>query len=295
MKFFLLLAAMLTRLLAITPLPLLHGLAWPLGQLMYWLPWQKHRVIRTNLALCFPSLSAAERKRLHRAYLVEQLRLVVEAGAVFHWSVERIEARLQIEGWDLVEAAAERGQGVMFVSGHVGNWELLNLFISSRLPLATLYRKPDQPALDVFICRPRQRFGGSVVPGGSPALRGMLAQLRRGQAVAVAADIQPKRGEGVFVPFLGQPALTMTLVNRLAQKTGCAVIFCSGLRRPRGQGWQFRFEEAPALIADADPVLAMSAMNRWLGKVVERAPAQYLWLYKRFSRQPDASKPYRKT
>ncbi len=291
MRLLLVLASALIRVLSWLPLRLLHALALPLGRLLYWLPWKKHAVIRTNLSLCFPELDASQRRRLHRDYLVEQLRLVFEAGAVFHWSTDRIERHLEITGWDAVEA--EAGQGLMIVSGHIGNWELLNLWLSQHLPLATLYRAPDNSALDSFVTQPRERFGGHMVPGGSPALRGLLSQLKQQKAVAVAADIQPKRGDGAFVPLLGQPALTMTLVAGLARRTGCTVFFCRALRRPGGRGWRLEFERAPDTIQDQDPGLALAPMNDWLSASIRQAPAQYLWLYKRFSRQPDGRNPYK--
>lgn len=280
-------------LIGFLPLRWLHALAIPLGWLLYRLPWNKHRVIAVNLALCFPELSQSERRQMHRQHLVELLRLVLEAGAIWHWSADKIERHVQLDGWDQVRLAQDSGQGVMLVSAHLGNWELLNLYFSMHLPVATLYRAPDSPALDAFITRPRERFGGRMVAGGSPSLRHLLGQLKRGEVTALAADIQPKRGDGAFVPLFGNPALTMTLVNKLASRTGCAVCLCWAERRPRGAGWILHFEAAEAGISGPDPAQALAPMNQWLERAIRSAPTQYLWLYKRFSRQPDGSKPYR--
>jgi Kdo2-lipid IVA lauroyltransferase/acyltransferase len=288
------LASALIWLIGFLPLRWLHALAMPAGWLLYRLPWNKHRVIATNLALCFPELSEPERRKLHRQHLIELLRLVLEAGAIWHWSADKIESHLQLDGWEQVIEAQASGQGVMLVSAHLGNWELLNLYFSLHLPVATLYRAPDSPALDTFITRPRERFGGRMVAGGSPSLRHLLAQLKGGKATALAADIQPKRGDGVYVPLFGQPALTMTLVNKLAGRTGCAVFLCWAERRSRGRGWTLHFEAAEAGISGPEPIEALTPVNQWLERAIRSAPTQYLWLYKRFSRQPDGSKPYRK-
>ncbi len=288
------LARALIRLLAVCPLWLLQALAWPLGLALYGLPWRKHRVIAVNLRLCFPDWNPAQRRALHRRYLVELFKLVLEAGVMWHWSPARLDRHLRIEGFDQVAALRADGRGLLFVSGHVGNWELLNLIVSRHLPMATLYRAPEDTALDRFITEPRVRFGGRMIASGSPALRELLTALRQGDGVGIAADIQPKSGDGVFVPYFGQPALTMTLVNRLARKTGAAVVFCWAERLPYGRGWQLRFQQAPEIIAGEDPAAALAPMNAWLEAAVRQAPAQYLWLYKRFSRQPDGSKPYRK-
>lgn len=288
-------ATALIWLIGLLPLRWLHALAVPLGRLLYWLPWDKHRVIRINLALCFPELDPARRRALHKRHLVELFRLILEAGAIWHWPETTIEQHVELDGWDTLAAAAEAGEGVMLVGGHLGNWELLNLYLSIHLPLATLYRAPESPALDAFITGPRERFGGRMIAGGSPSLRHLLGQLKTGKAAAVAADIQPKRGDGVYAPYFGRPALTMTLVNKLAARTGCPVILCWAERKPKGRGWTLHFERAGAEIAAPEPVIAIGALNQWLERAVRRAPEQYLWLYKRFSRQPDGSKPYRRS
>ena len=272
---------------SLLPLSWLHAMAVPLGRLLGRLPWKKHAVIRRNLAVCFPTLSDQARERIANEHRVELLRLVAEAGALACWSGQRLDRHLtEVSGWEHVASSLAQGRGVLLVSGHLGNWEILNLELSRRTDMVTLYLAPENPAMDRWITRARSRFGGRMIPSGSAAMRELLRQLRRGGAVGIAADIQPKSGDGVFVPLFGVPALTMTLVNRLARKTGCAVIFCRGLRLPRGRGWALDFEPAPPGIADSDPARALECMNQWLADSMRRAPAQYLWIYKRFSRRP---------
>lgn len=283
-----LLLRLAARTLALLPLRLVHALAVPLAGLLGLLPWRKHAVVRRNLETCFPHLSGPERDELERAQRIELLRLAGEIGALAHWNPTRLDRHIgQPEGWHHVEAAIEQGRGVLLVSGHLGNWEILNLELSRRLSMVTLYLAPAKPGLDRFITAARSRFGGLMIPSGSAAMRELLRQLRRGGAVGIAADIQPKQGEGVFVPFFGKPALTMTLVNRLARKTGCAVIFCRAERRARGKGWRLSFTRASDAIAGDDPAAALVEMNEWLAESIGKAPAQYLWIYKRFSRRPE--------
>lgn len=275
------------RLLALLPLAWIHGLAVPLAAVLAWLPWRKHAVVRRNLETCFPNLSAGERHQLERRQRIELLRLAGELGALSHWSASRLDKHIRSDsGFELVEQAIAEGRGVLLVSGHLGNWEILNLELSRRLPMATLYLAPESPGLDRFITRARSRFGGRMIASGSAAMRELLRQIRDGGVVGIAADIQPKQGEGVFVPFFGVPALTMTLVNRLARKTGCAVIFCRAERLPDGAGWRMYFDRASDNITGDDPAQALEEMNDWLAASIRRQPAQYLWIYKRFSRRP---------
>jgi KDO2-lipid IV(A) lauroyltransferase len=283
----------LLRLLSWLPLRLLHALAVPLAWMVCWMPWRGHAVVETNLTICFPELDSAQRKRLHRRHLTDMLRLVLESGAVWCWQSERLTQHVrQVDGWESVIRAAQKGRGVLLVGAHLGNWEIMPLWVSLQSDFTALYKAPRQPEFDRAVTASRERFGARLVASGSPAMRRLLAGLRRGEIIGLLADQQPKQGEGVFVDFFGQAALTMTLVNRLARRTGCAVLFASAERLP-GRGWHLRFEPAPEAIAGDDPARAMAAMHRWLEDEIRRDPAQYLWSYKRFSRQPDgAPSPY---
>ncbi|MEE4297558.1 MAG: hypothetical protein V2J20_13180, partial [Wenzhouxiangella sp.] len=207
--------------LAWFPLRVLHSAAVPVAWLLGRLPLGKHAIVDRNLSACFPELSTHSRRQLESAQRVELVRLAAEFGALSRWSERKLNAHIHvITGWEHVEAAVQEGTGVLMVTGHLGNWEILNLYLSRRLETVTLYRPPDQPWLDEFISKIRCRFGGRVVASSSRSMRHLLGQLRKGGAVAIAADIQPKHGDGVFAPFLGVPALTMTLVHRLAHRTG---------------------------------------------------------------------------
>jgi len=294
------LARALIWLLSFLPQASLNGLARLLAALTYRLPWHKNAIIDRNLSLCFPDLDEASRRSLHQRHLYELFRLVFEAPVLWHWSGEKIRSRItnETELKTILETGSETrsGQtsvarsasiGTLFVTGHFGNWELLNLSLSTNGPMTTLYRAPSHPALDRFINAPRRRFGGRMVPGDRAALKYLLQALRNGEAVGIAADIQPKRGDGLFVPFFGIDTLTMTLVHKLAGKTGCRVILIDLVRDADGRGWTQRLTDATEMMAKNDSAEALTAMNRWLEDRIRSAPEQYLWLYKRFSRRPE--------
>jgi len=281
------LALFLVRLLSLIPLPILHFLAVPLGWLAWSLPARRHTIITTNLKIAFPELDERQRRRLHRAHLVEMMRLVLETGAVWYWPEHKITRHIrQVDGWEHVERARRRGKGYLIVGAHLGNWEILNLWGTIRLPVICLYKRPSNPELDALVTRSRERFGGRLVASGSAAMRGVLEQLRSGGGVGLLMDQQPKQGEGVFAPFFGRPALTMTLVQRLARKTGCEVLLVHTRRLGRGRGWQVGFSPAGPRIADADPQVSISLMHEWLEERIGEVPSQYLWSYKRYALQP---------
>ena len=291
------LALALIRLLSWLPLRLIYWLAVIPGTLAYLLPWRKHRVIRTNLAIAFPELGAGERKRLHRHNLIEMMRLILESGAAWYWPAQRLEKHLRTpQGWEAVEAAQREGQGVLLIGAHLGNWELSSLVTSLKGPFCGLYKAPGDAAVDAALTRSRERFGARLIAAGSPAMRGLLRELKSGGTVGLLMDQLPRQGEGVYAPLFGRPTLTLTLVNRLARRTGCRVFFASIERLSAGRGWQLRCTPAPALVSGTDTIAAAAAINAQLEQAIRRVPAQYLWLYKRFGLPPPGlADPYRES
>jgi KDO2-lipid IV(A) lauroyltransferase len=278
----------LLRLLSWMPLRLLHGLAVPLSWILRVMPWRGHAVVRKNLELCFPELDEDARNKLYRRHLVESMRLVLESGAMSYWPAERFERHVPVvKGWEATRELIDGKRGVIIVGAHFGNWEVLPLWLSIHRPLTALYKAPKKPELDRLITTTRSRFGSRMIRSGSPSMRRLLAALRNGEMIGLLADQQPKQGEGVFVDFFGQPALTMTLVNRLARRTGAAVVFISAERLEKGTGWALRLRPADEGIAGDDPKAALTIMHDWLENEIRRDPAQYLWSYKRFSLQPE--------
>ncbi len=285
-------ARVLIRLLSLMPLKMLYYSAVPLGLLIALLPTRKRAVIDLNLAIAFPELDERRRNRLRRQHLIEMVRLVMESGAVWHWSADRILRHVrEVDGWSHVERAERSGRGYLMIGAHIGNWEILTLYGTIQEPFACLYKAPSDPGVDALITRSRQRFGGKLIASGSPAMRQLLRQLKAGQGAGLLADQQPKQGEGVFAPFFGTDALTMTLVNRLARRCGCAVFFSDARRLAGGRGWSIEFRPADERIAAEDPAVAIACINEWLEEKIRATPAQYLWSYKRFGIRPQGEAP----
>lgn len=172
---------------------------------------------------------------------------------------------------------------------HFGNWELLNQWLSERGPIAIVYRPPDSDAVDGFLQLARGGDNVRQVRAEGPAVRQLFKVLKDGGAVGILPDQQPKMGDGVFAPFFGIPALTMTLVNRLAERTGATVLY--GWCERAGDDLQFALHVQPAepAVADPDPVRAATALNAGIERIARRDPAQYQWTYKRYTLRPPGS------
>jgi KDO2-lipid IV(A) lauroyltransferase len=181
---------------------------------------------------------------------------------------------------------------VVIAAPHLGNWELLNQYLASRTPLTIVYRAPRRAALEAVLRRGRGAPGVTQVRAEAGAVRTLLRTLQQGGAVGILPDQQPKQGEGVFAPFFGIPAWTMTLLPRLAQRTGATVLFAFAERLADGGGFDVHFLPAPAGIDDPDPARAAAALNAGVEACARRLPAQYQWTYKRFGMRPDGAAPH---
>jgi KDO2-lipid IV(A) lauroyltransferase len=258
------------------------------------------KVARRNLELAYPDLLPAERAEMQRAILRSTARQTVETLRLWtRPSRENLACIDEVIGAERLDAAVAAGRGVIVAAPHHGNWELLNQWLASRTPLAILYAPPDSKVGDAFLNRVRatQDQSGRVtqVRAEASGVRQLFKWLKDGGVVGILPDQQPKQGDGEFAAFFGRPALTMSLLGRLAARTGATVLvaWCERIAdTPHGPRYALHVEHAPAGVADPDPAAAAAALNGAVEHVARRDPAQYQWTYKRFSIQPDGQNPY---
>lgn len=275
-------------LLARLPLRANHWLGSALGWTGYVLPTRWRRVSRINIDLCFPELSARERRRLIGKSLVETGKMLTETAALLLWDGRRVlDLVKKVAGEDAVRDAMKQGKGVILATPHLGAWELAGLYCSSRWPLTSLYRPLPASALDALIRAGRERLGARLVPTDASGVRALYHALGRGEAVGILPDQNPGRGTGVFAPFFGVAANTMVLLPRLAQKTGATLIYVVAERLPRGRGYHVHFYPAGNEIGAAGIETAARHLNQELETRVRERPEQYWWSYKRFRTRPE--------
>lgn len=285
----------LMRALSWLPLPALHGLGWLLGTLAAYLPLDVRRDTEVNLRLCFPDWNARARRRLLKQALRESAKGMLEMTAFWYWSPQRLDGLVrEAEGEELLLDAAAAGRGVMVAVPHLGAWELLGLRFSQRVPLHMMYRPPRQPALDPLLRTARGRFGGRSHPATPAGIRQIYKALVQGEVVAILPDQEP-RGEGVYAPFFGVDAKTMTLLPKLARRAEVPVLLGYAIRLPWGRGYRVRFRPAPAAVADRDLETATAALNAAIETCAHEALPQYQWTYRRFRRYRPGPNPYRRT
>ncbi len=284
----------LLRLTAALSLPMAHGIGSMLGGLLWRFPNEPRRIAIRNLTLCFPELDPTERERLLRRNLLETGKLFLELGPLWLWPGARVLdlVRAPVVGEDALSAAVRRRQGAILITPHLGAWEMAGLYYASRYPLNILYR-PSRLGLDEVSRRGRGRLGGRVVATDGRGIRTLVAALREGEVLGILPDQDPGGEGGVFAPFFGIAANTMTLVSRLALKTGAPVFLTWAERLPRGRGFLVHLRELPEVAGAAALEESVAALNRGVEAAIRTLPAQYLWTYKRFkTRPPGAPKVY---
>lgn len=280
--------ALLLAVLGRVPLPWLHRLGTALGTLLGALPYSRaRRITRRNLELCFPREGPDFRHRLYRASFREMGKAILELGKVWGRDPQHALALVrEAEGERLLDQALARGRGVILAAPHLGCFELLNLWLCRKTPLAIVYRPPTVPWIEPFLLAVRGRMGAIQIPAEGAGLRKLYRQLQAGGAVGILPDQRPRWGEGAFAPFFGLSTYTMTLLSRLAQRTGAAVLIAWAERLPRGKGYAVHIREAPPGVHDSELVTSVTALNRGIEEAVRTALPQYQWSYKRFSHLP---------
>jgi KDO2-lipid IV(A) lauroyltransferase len=273
------------------PLRVLHALGSAIGRLPAIVRAREWRVARKNAELCFPELDAAARARFVRDALAETGKSLAELALVWSDARRALATIREVRGLEHVDAARAAGRGVIVAAPHLGAWELLNLYLSTLGPLTILYRVPQRPEYEALLVHARTALGAEAVRAEGPSVRVLFRRLAANRLVGILPDQRPKAGEGADAPFFGHPVRTMTLLSRLAERTGAAVVFGFAERLPRGAGFRLHFLPAPAGIADADPLVATTALNRGIEQCIALAPAQYQWTYKRFSYREPGSGP----
>ena len=281
----------LFRLLSHLPLALLHVLGAGCGWLVYRLSPGYRGQLDANLARAMGgSVPAA----LRRQAVAEAGKMVFELPKIWCRPHAEVAARVvEVHGWEEAEVAQRAGRGIIFLTPHLGCFDVSAQYIATRLPLTVLYRAPKQRWLQPLMEEGRGRGERlRLAPADLSGVRKLIGVLRKGGAIGLLPDQAPGAGEGKWLPFFGRPAYTMTLAARLSE-TGASVIMVFAERLPAGRGYRLHFRAPRAAIA-GDTVQRAAAINREIETLIRECPQQYLWGYNRYKR-PAGAEPMEAT
>ncbi len=262
----------LFRGLALLPLPLLHGIGAVLGWLAFLgSPTYRRRFHENARQAGFAPASV-------RSAVGEAGKLVAEVPRL--WFGSRVPIEWENEA--CIEAARARGRGVVFLTPHLGCFEVSAQGYARRYgPITVLYRRARKEWLRELVDTARMRANLATAPTTLAGVRQMLRALKAGEAVGLLPDQVPPEGLGVWAQFFGRDAYTMTLPARLAQQTGAAIVLAWAERLPWGRGFRIHLRSWDEGIA-ADPHAAARQVNEQMERLIRECPAQYLWGYARY-------------
>lgn len=262
----------LFRLFALLPLPLLHAVGAVLGWVSFLASGTYRRRFADNARQAGFGFAQV------RSAVAEAGKLVAEVPRLWFGSP----AAIRWEGAELIDAALAQGRGILFLTPHLGCFEVTAQGYAARYGRITvLYRPARKPWLRDLVDRSRQRANLDAAPTTLSGVKQMLKALKAGDAVGLLPDQVPPEGLGVWAPFFGRPAYTMTLSARLARQTGATVLLAWGERLAWGRGYRVRLRPWPGEMS-ADPAVAAAQVNAQMERLIRECPQQYLWGYARY-------------
>ncbi len=284
----------LIRWLSRRQLSTLH--AW--GAVLGWLAWALSSTYRRRLAAHVAAAGLGDAVR--RQAVAEAGRMVAELPWLWLRPVDRpLGDAVRWQGAERIEAALDQGRGLVLLTPHLGCFEVCAQAIAERwgqrTRLTAMYRPARQPWLRTLEETARARPGLASAPAALAGVRQMIRALRKGEAVGLLPDQVPPEGMGVWAPFFGQPAYTMTLAARLVQQTGAALLLIWAERLPGGRGFLVRVSPCqpplPTEAADDEAlqVACASAVNQAMERLIAQCPGQYLWGYHRYKTPREAA------
>jgi KDO2-lipid IV(A) lauroyltransferase len=277
----------LFRLLSRFPLPTLHAIGAVLGWVVYFASPSHRRRLRANLA------QAGYGRHLHAA-IAESGKALVELPFVWCADQARVTRHVTMENWELVQRQLDSGKGIVFLTPHLGCFELTAQQVSLRVELTVMYRPPRKSALKPLVEGARARQHMHLAPANLSGVRMLVKALKGGQPVGVLPDQVPQQGEGLWAPFFGRDAYTMTLPAKLAQLGRADILLVYAERLPRGRGYTVRFVPFEGSLSGT-PTEQAASINRAMEQLIARCPAQYFWSYNRYKRPQGVPVPQAET
>lgn len=261
-----------------------------IGRLVYRLSPRRRHIAEVNLAICFPALSEAQRAERLREHFDSLGIGMLMMGFAWWAGDEKLRPLVEIEGLDQLEASLDKGRGVILLSAHFTDLEMTGRLLSLHQPIAVMYRPHENPAIEWAFSRNRQRRFEAAIPRNE--IRQVVRTLKRNLPVWYAPDQSFKGRNSTLAPFFGEPAGTNTATSRLAKISGADVILFSGYRKADGSGYRLILHPPLADFPGEDLQQDATRINGLIEQAIDYAPAQYLWIHRRFKKRKVIPDPY---
>jgi Kdo2-lipid IVA lauroyltransferase/acyltransferase len=258
-----------------------------LGRLLSLFARSRGRVARINLALAFPELDQAARARLLREHFEALGTAAFEFARAWFGDDAPWKQGLEIEGIEHLQALKAQGRGVLLVSGHFTTLEACGRLLTAHVPVAGMYRAHDEPVMEAAVLAGRLRYACAMFK--REELRAAIRHLKSGGILWYAPDQDMLGKDTVYVPFFGVDAASITATHQLARLSGAAVV--PFFHRREGARYVLRIGQPLADFPSSDAAADTARVNAAVEDMVRAAPAQYLWIHKRYKRRPPGQAP----
>jgi len=280
------------RALAHVPFPLVRGFGAVLGRVLYVLALSRRRVVDTNLALCFPDKSVAERRRMARQTFVYVAQSWFDRSWLWHAPQAVVARRLKVVGAaDVIEEIAHGHEPIILFAPHFYGLDAAAtaLTMHTDRPSTTIYTTQRDPMVDEWVSEGRKRFGNVITLNRVDGIKPIVAGLRKGGLLYLLPDMDFGRDQTVFVPFYGVQAATVPSLSRFARLGRAKVVpVISKLTR---DGYEIEVLPAWEDFPSDDAVADTALMNRRLQGYIDTMPSQYYWVHRRFKTRPEGEDP----
>lgn len=266
---------------------------WWLGKIAGLLAWRlagsRRHITKVNIGLCFPELSSTQQAALVRKSFIANGIGLIELGLAWFRDPAKLTSITTVHGLEHFEQALARGKGVLLLGGHYSTLDLGGSLVTEYITADVMQRDHNNPLMNAVMTRARERRYGKVL--GARDLRGLFRSLKNNHAVWYATDQDYGRKDIVFAPFFDIPAGTITATSRIAERSGCAVVPFSHVRREGQPGYDIYFHPALENFPSGDDLQDATLVNRTIEQEIRRAPEQYLWMHRRFKTRPNVGDP----
>ncbi len=278
------------RALAHVPLPLIRGFGAALGRVLYVVAVPRRRVVDINLKLCFPDQSEPARRLIARQTFIYVAQSWLDRGWLWHAPAAVVARRLAVRGAaaEIREIAEGDAPTILFAPHFYGmDAAATALTMRTQRPSTTIYTTQRDPMVDAWIRAGRARFGNVVTLNRIDGIKPIVAGLRKGGLLYLLPDMNFGPQESIFVPFYGVPAATVPSLSRFARLGRAKVVPVVSRLTP--QGYEIEVLEAWKNFPTDDVVADTTLMNERLQGWIDRMPAQYYWVHRRFKTRPEGA------
>jgi len=261
-----------------------------LGRVLYYTVKSRRNIARVNLELCFPGMSARDRKKLLKQHFESLGMSAFETAICWWWPKSRLMTLCKIEGLEYVKEAIKNGKGAIMLDGHFTTVEIGATLLGLHISTNAMYKKLKNELIDTVMIRARNQHSvGENIPYND--VRATIRSLRKNYAVWYAPDQDFGIKHSVFVPFFGIPAATLTATSRFSKITSAPVIPFFQERLRDGSGYQLRFQAPLKEFPSGNDMDDAARVNKIIENEIIKYPEQYLWIHRRFKTRPDGM-PY---